>query len=170
MKRVIYCFLQLLLCPALICACQKTPPDRAACFAQPFTAEINGEINGTPFTAKIVGSGKSRAFSICYLTPEILENVALYASLKADGTPQGEVMLTRGDLTVSQSGEAMKGLLLPLTALVSLANAEAATVQRNANGYAYTFSDASALATDENGIPKSLSAQNLSYQIIWWEQ
>ena len=135
-----------------------------------FSAEIEGELHGTPFTAKITGEGQNGELCIEYLSPTVLSDTRIAVQIDPDGMPSSEATLTRGTLAITPNAETVKGLLLPLTSLVSLANAEAATVQRNADGYVFTFSDTSALTTDEKGIPISLSAQDVTYRIIWWEQ
>lgn len=170
MKRVIYCFLVLLLCPALICGCQGTPPDRGVCFSQPFTAEVNGELNGVAFTAKITGSGEDGEYAIQYLTPDALSQIELRGHLGSDGTPIGEARITCGELTLTQNTEALRGLLLPLTALLSLTQTEPATVQKDSDGYTFTFPDRQTLSVTDIGVPRALTAPNVSYQIVWWEQ
>ncbi|MBQ7347509.1 MAG: hypothetical protein IJW55_06085 [Clostridia bacterium] len=170
MKRVIYCFLVLLLCPALICGCHGKPPDRRACFNQPFAAEINGELNGVAFTAKITGGGKDGEYTIQYLTPDILSQTELRVHLGTDGTPSGEARITRGELTLTQNAEDLRGLLLPLSTLLLLTQTEPATVQKDNDGYTFTFPDSQTLSVTDIGIPRALTAPNVTYQIVWWEQ
>ena len=170
MKRVIYCFFVLLLCPALICGCRSDPPKRCDALMLPFSAEIEGELHGTPFTAKITGEGQNGELCIEYLSPTVLSDIRIAVQISPDGMPSSEATLTRGTIAITPNAETLKGLLLPLTSLVTLASAEAATLRRNDDGYLFTFADGSTLITDQNGIPKSLSSKDITYKIIWWER
>ena len=89
MKRVIYCFFALLLCPALICGCTHEPPKRSTWLDYPFSAEIHGELNEKKFTATIVGEGQGKAICITYLAPESLSDLSI--SMPIDTIQAAEV-------------------------------------------------------------------------------
>jgi len=170
MKRVIYCFFITVVCLALICGCQPTPPKRESLFASPFCAEITGEREGLRFSAKLVGEGREGTISIEYLTPDALTKVSVKARLGADGSLGDRVELARGGMAIELPRTAADGLLLPIQVLLLHAKEDAATVQRTAEGYQFTFADGTTLALTPSGIPQSVISPNLSYQIVWWEE
>ena len=170
MKRVIYCFFATVICLARICGCQPTPPRRADCLFAPFRAEIAGEVRGVSFSAMLVGEGGEGTVEIAYLTPDALSGVRVRAPLTADGSLGESAELSLGELSAQLPAEAAEGLLLPARILFSHAREDAATVQRTEEGYCFTFADGVALSVSAEGVPLSVCAPDLSYQIVWWER
>ena len=113
MKRIIYCFFATVICLALICGCQPTPPRRTDSLFAPFCAEITGELNGVSFSALLVGEGGEGAVEIAYLTPDALSGVRVRAPLNADGGLGEAAELSLGELSMQLPTEAAEGLLLP---------------------------------------------------------
>lgn len=170
MKRVIYCFFALIFCLAVTCGCQKTPPNRQAALDAPFSAEIQGEMRGVEFAAKIEGEGREGELSITYLTPDPLSELCVRAHLRTDGSLDENAEICRGDMTAELSLASVEGLLLPLSILFSHAQIYADTVQKSEGGYQFVFADGTRLSVSEEGIPQALTSTEISYQIVWWER
>ncbi|MBR3894056.1 MAG: hypothetical protein IKJ35_02800 [Clostridia bacterium] len=169
MKRVIYCFLSIVACLVLICGCQPTPPKRAAFFSVPFCTEIAGEIRGIEFSAKLVREAGEGRISVEYLSPDALASVTVQTRLDADGSFGERVAVAKEGMVTELPLAAAEGLLLPMQILLTCAQTDAATVQKEENGYRFTFSDGTILSLSPSGIPQSVVSPDLSYQIVWWE-
>ena len=155
----------------LCCACgTQSVPDYLAFRGHEWEAEIRGERDGAPFSAKIAvtPTEENTTVRVEYLTPDALCGISLTAACDADGTPCGTAELRRGETVISGEAADFYGLLEP-TLCWFLLGAHTA-VQKEGTLFVLHFSDGVSVTLDEKGDPKSYSAPRLWYDVVWLEK
>ena len=156
---IVLCFLLLLL-PS----CKAATVDDYFTFQKDsFVAEIQGELNGTTFSAKISSRPTDVGHDVCieFLSPHVLEGVRIELS---DGK---DAILYRGELSIPCKKEALDGLLSPVTSLLELATPS--TVQKLDGNVHLAFPSETTLVLSPSLVPVSFSSPSVEYSIIWWE-
>lgn len=170
MKKYSVAALVLVLLLCLCCSCaEKLPPDYLAFRNRAFEAEVRGERDGRPFSAKISASPTENGTTVCveYLTPETLCGISVTATCGADGTLCGRAEVRRGETSVDGDAADFDGLLEPILCWFSL---DAHTsVQKDGETLILQFPDGVTAVLDGNGTPCSYASPRLRYDVIWLE-
>ena len=149
----------LIVSSVLVCiGCALTPTDPKDFRDTCFRAEIDGLLGEVSFGAIVEHThAESR---ITYLRPDALEGIVLCKS--RDG-----VFIKSGEQMQEIDGEALDGLLSPLTVL--LEREEPTRIQKTEEGTALTQGSGGTLRLNKKGAPVAYESEDLRFLTVWWE-
>lgn len=167
MRSVFVCLvLFLVIC---LCGCSYGSKGYFSFRERGFCAEVRGELHGEPFAAEVSvkPSGDTYLVQVCYLSPETLESLRVTATCERGGAVRGEGCLLWEAHESRLDAASLTGLLLPVTVL--LTDAEVATVRYEGDTCYLTLVDGVSLTLGEDGLPRSLRAEEISFEVVWLE-
>ena len=134
-----------------------------------FFAEVEGSLgegaDKTDFAARIrvERTEDGEKYEICYHAPEAMEGVTV--TLERRGGEE-RVTASLGELSVPIFHGAVAGWLMPVEALLSVADEPPLRLQKSEQGYRFAFDGEKTLTVDEKGLPISFISPEISLFVV----
>lgn len=160
-------FLSLFLCASLISCTGAEGARLDVLQSGSFCAEVEGVLwsgeSKTDFAARIEVERREGAerYQILYRAPKSMEGILVTVE-RQTGTGEERVTAGLGELSVAVSRDAVKGWLLPVESLLSVAYQTPKSLQKTPQGYQISFAEEVLLIIDEQGLPISFSSPIIS--------
>ena len=150
----LFCGMFLLI--GLFSSCRSLRTDPLAACQSPFSARVDGELNGIPFAAEITVTAERK--KIVFSSPALLSGCEL--------TVMGEeVILSRNGKEINVSEGAMRGLMRPLSVLTETSGTPK-RVEKQGDQYALTFADDVSFTVSDRGLPRFVSFPGGSFRVV----